>query len=109
MEVYFADPDLERLLSGEMPKARKYVLIYRHRKLRDGYINAVLAMQHVKDTNALRSMSYLHYEKLKHFREPMSSVRICNGSVERLLFREREDGIEVELIEINNTHYGNKR
>jgi hypothetical protein len=29
--------------------------------------------------------------------------------VERLLFTETEDGIEVELIEIDNTHYGNKK
>ncbi len=29
--------------------------------------------------------------------------------VERLLFTETEDGVEVELIEINNTHYGNKK
>ena len=29
--------------------------------------------------------------------------------VERLLFRETDDGIEVELIEIDSTHYGNKK
>lgn len=42
-------------------------------------------------------------------KEPLSSVRIVNGMVERLLFTEIEDGIEVELIEIDSTHYGNKR
>jgi hypothetical protein len=29
--------------------------------------------------------------------------------VERLLFKETKDGIEVELIEIDSTHYGNKK
>lgn len=29
--------------------------------------------------------------------------------VHRLLFTETEDGIEVELIEIDDTHYGNKK
>jgi hypothetical protein len=42
-------------------------------------------------------------------KEPLSSVRIVNGMVERLLFTEIENGIEVELIEIDSTHYGNKR
>lgn len=41
--------------------------------------------------------------------DPKSSVRLVNGMVERLLFRETDDGIEVELIEIDSTHYGNKK
>lgn len=40
---------------------------------------------------------------------PESSVRIDNGRVERLLFTEHEYGIEVRLIEIDSSHYGNKR
>ena len=38
-----------------------------------------------------------------------SSVRIDNRHVERLLFTEHEDGIEVRLLEIDSNHYGNKR
>lgn len=37
-----------------------------------------------------------------------SSLRIANGYIERLIFTETPEGIEVELIEIDNTHYGNK-
>ena len=52
----------------------------------------------------------LHYEKLRHQEDkPISSVRLVNGLVERLLFSETDDGIEVELIEIDSTHYGNKK
>lgn len=51
--------------------------------------------------------SFLHYEKLAN--DPRSSIRIVNGMVERLLFTETEDGVEVELIEIDSTHYGNKK
>ncbi len=52
----------------------------------------------------------LHYEKLRHQKDkPISSVRLVNGLVERLLFSETDDGIEVELIEIDSTHYGNKK
>lgn len=49
----------------------------------------------------------MHYEKLAN--DPRSSIRIVNGMVERLLFTETEDGVEVELIEIDSTHYGNKK
>ena len=54
----------------------------------------------------VENYSYLHYEKLKYRDE--SSVRIVNGRVERLIFAERDNGIEVLLIEIDDTHYGNK-
>ena len=38
----------------------------------------------------------------------MSSVRVMNGRVERLLFHEYNDGIEISLIEIDETHYGQR-
>lgn len=66
-------------------------------------------MYSVESTADLRLFSFLHYEKLKYQVEPRSSVRIVNGMVERLLFTETDDGIEVELIEIDSTHYGNKK
>ena len=64
----------------------------------------------VESTDDLKTFSFLHYEKLRYQRdEPKSSVRLVNGMVERLLFVETDDGIEVELIEIDSTHYGNKK
>lgn len=67
-------------------------------------------MYDVENTEALKPFSFLHYEKLKYQKEePKSSVRLVNGMVERLIFSETEDGIEVELIEIDSTHYGNKK
>ena len=67
-------------------------------------------MYNVESTEELKPFSFLYYEKLKYQRgEPKSSVRLVNGMVERLLFVETDDGIEVELIEIDSTHYGNKK
>ena len=67
-------------------------------------------MYDVENTEALKPFSFLHYEKLKYQKdEPKSSVRLVNGMVERLIFSETEDGIEVELIEIDSTHYGYKK
>ena len=67
-------------------------------------------MYNVESTDDLRVFSFLHYEKLKYQdREPKSSIRLANGMVERLIFTETQNGIEVELIEIDSTHYGNKK
>lgn len=80
-----------------------------NKKFIDGYIRVVKTMHDVDSTADLKLFSFLHYEKLKYQVEPRSSVRIVNGMVERLLFTETDDGIEVELIEIDSTHYGNKK
>lgn len=76
----------------------------------DGYIRAVGIIYDVECTDELKNFSFLHYEKLRYQqKEPLSSVRLVNSLVERLLFKETKDGIEVELIEVDSTHYGNKK
>lgn len=81
----------------------------KNKKLVDGYQRAVSIMYDVDSTEDLKPFSFLHYEKLKYQNEPKSSVRLVNGMVERLLFTETENGIVVELLEIDSTHYGNKK
>lgn len=105
IKVEIPDDDLrELILFGE--NAGKYKRIARDKnfvkKLTDIY-NLMTSLEHV---SKLREYSFLHYERLKHVR--LSSVRIFNNRVERLLFRETETGLEITLIELNNDHYGNK-
>ena len=56
----------------------------------------------------LRSISFLHYEQLAGT-NGMSSIRVVNGMVERILFREFEGGIRIIVLSLDNTHYGNKK
>lgn len=107
MEITFKDEALSELYETGKTKDRKYKQLCKDKKLVQGYIRAVSIMYRTETTRELREFSFLHYEKLAH--DPRSSVRIVNGKVERLLFTESENGIEVELIEIDNTHYGNKK
>lgn len=107
MKITFKDDALAELYEDGKTKDKKYKQFCKNKKLIDGYIRVVTTMRSVKTTAELHYISFLHYEKLKH--KNMSSVRISNGMIERLLFTETEDGIEVELLEINNTHYGNKK
>lgn len=107
MKVHFKDEALSELYETGKTKDRKYKQLCKNKKLVDGYIRAVGIMFDVESTSELGIYSFLHYEKLK--KDPRSSVRLVNGLVERLLFTETDDGIEVELIEIDSTHYGNKK
>lgn len=110
MNIKFLDDALSELYETGKTSDKKYKKISKNKKLVDGYIKAVGIMYRVDTTEDLIPISYLHYEKLKYQKDdPKSSVRLVNGMVERLLFRETDDGIEVELIEIDSTHYGNKK
>lgn len=110
MKIVFRDEALSELYQTRKTKSRKYKQLCKNKKLVDGYIRAVGIMFDVDTTEELKEFSFLHYEKLKYQRdEQKSSVRLVNGMVERLLFTETNEGIEVELIEIDSTHYGNKK
>ncbi|MCD8302956.1 MAG: hypothetical protein LUC44_08080 [Prevotellaceae bacterium] len=110
MEVTFRDNALLELYETGKTKESKYKHVCRNKKLLGGYTRAVTIMKSAETTDELKKFSFLHYEKLKHQgKEQRSSLRLLNGMVERLIFTETEDGIEVELIEIDSTHYGNKK
>lgn len=109
MKIIFKDEALSELYENGRTEDRKYKKLCRNKKLVSGYQRIISIMYNVDSTEDLKPFSFLHYEKLKYKKEPMSSVRLVNGMVERLLFIETEDGIEVELLEIDSTHYGNKK
>lgn len=110
MKVIFRDIALSELYETGKTKDRKYKQLCKNKKLINGYLRAVGIMYDVDSTEDQKHLSFLHYEKLKYQHdEPKSSIRLVNGMVERLLFVETDDGIEVELIEIDSTHYGNKK
>lgn len=89
MQVSISDKDLEELINtGQNSKYKKYS---RDKKFLDGLARAYKIMQIVENMEGLRLYSYLHYEKLAN-NVNLSSVRIVNGRVERLLFEETNDG-----------------
>ena len=105
MKIAFEDKDLEELIqSGTNRKYKKYS---KDTKFMQALGRMYKNMCAAADTKALSQFSYLHYEKLKG--ADLSSVRVMNGRVERVLFRETENGITITIIELDNTHYGNKK
>ena len=75
----------------------------------DGFVRAVHTMIWVDNVDCLNGFSFLHYERLKYHWSGYSSVRLSNRYVHRLIFTETQDGLQVELIEIDDAHYGYKK
>ncbi len=107
MDILISDQNLCELI--EKGKNKYYRKVERTKSLMDGLLKVLHVMQSVENVNQLSDFSYLHYERLKHQYSGKSSVRLCNGFVHRLIFTEHADGIEVELLEIDDRHYGNKK
>jgi hypothetical protein len=106
ISITISDEDLSELIE-QGTNSGKYKKLARDRKFVERLANVYRTMSSVEKTDDLKAYSYLHYEKLRYVNQ--SSVRIMNNRVERLLFIENETGIEITLIEINETHYGNKK
>lgn len=106
LKITFSDDDLEELITTGK-NSGKYEKLARDKKFVQRLAIVYSTMASVENTEGLKQYSFLHYEKLKHVNQ--SSVRIMNNRVERLLFIENENGIEITIIELNNTHYGNKK
>jgi hypothetical protein len=106
MKVNISDKDLDELIrTGNNNRYKRYS---RDRRFMEGLARVYKVMLNVADTDGLKLYSFLHYEKLAN-NVNLSSVRVLNGRVERLLFRELDDGVEIIIIELNNDHYGNKK
>ena len=106
MNVFVEDSDLYELLTTG--KNRKYRGIERDKVLWSGLNKAVRIMRAVHEAADLGTYSFLHYEKLKYQFSGLSSVRLAPGRIHRLIFKEQEDHITVTLLDIDDTHYGNK-
>ena len=104
MKVSFEESDLEELIKTGINRG-KYKVFARDKKFTRKLADIYNTMCSVEKANDLAQFSFLHYEKLKHF--DLSSVRVFNNRIERLLFKETEEGLVITLIELDSTHYGN--
>ena len=106
MKIVFEDRDFEELITtGRNSKYKKYT---RNGKFMKALATAYNYMRLVDVASELRAISFLHYEQLAGTKG-MSSIRVVNGMVERILFREFDGGISITVLSLDDTHYGNKK
>ena len=106
LKIEIIDEELQELIL-EGTNAGKYKKIARAKKFVKKLTEIYRLMSSVEHVSQLKQYSFLHYEQLKHI--SLSSVRIFNNRVERLLFKETETGLQITLIDLNEDHYGNKK
>jgi proteic killer suppression protein len=100
MKIIFQDEHLEMLaekqLSGKSKYPTEVVLAFKKK---------LAFIKQVDGTRDLRAMSSLHFEKLVEKRyEGMYSIRLNKGY--RLIFKiNRENNLEIMIIEEINNHY----
>lgn len=102
MNVSFEDVELEKLIITH--KSKRYKKYTRDKKFLWALDRVFNDLQGVAKCSDLKQLSYLHYEQLK--KVGMSSVRMRR--VERLLFKELDNGIRISIIELDETHYGQR-
>ena len=89
-------------------KSRLYREVERTTELREGFMRAIRVMIDAANIQEVKAYSFLHYERLKHEWSGYSSVRLSNRYVHRLIFKEINDLLEIQIINIDDSHYGNK-
>ncbi len=107
VSIFVIDGDLQELITTG--QNGKYRALARNKRFMAGLARVLETIHNAESVRSLPAYSFLHYEKLRNTAEPLSSVRVVNGMPERLIFREAENMIEITIIELNTTHYGNKK
>ncbi len=106
MHIEFEDSDLEELITtGHNSKYKKYT---RNAKFMTALAVAYNYLRTSQQASDLRAVSFLHYEQLAGT-NGLSSIRVVNGMVERIIFREFDGGIKITLLSLDNSHYGKKK
>ena len=90
MVIEFEDKGLQELYETGKTTDRRYKKLAKDKAFVDDFIDVINIMYDVDCTSKLSDISFLKYEKLKYNLSGLSSVRIVNNRVERLIFTEHE-------------------
>ena len=103
------DQTLRELIENRRCITKQYKSVATNNISYSGLVRAYQVLEAVDCAEELKTYSFLHYERLKYAYSGLSSVRLDNRFVHRLIFQERDDYITLKLITIDDTHYGNKK
>ena len=105
--IEYEDEAIETLIKTGQSSDKRYKKLVRNATLKKDLSKVILILRSVSNVKDLGRYGQLHYEALKYDLAGKSSVRIGYSSKYRLIFEEFDNGIRINLIEINE-HYGDK-
>ena len=109
MEIRFEDSSLQELYEYGTTKDKRYTKYCKNGKFVRKLIGQINTVRSAETYLELEKISTLHYERLRHGMSGLSSFRVGNAYVERVICRENDERIEIIIIELDDTHYGNKK
>lgn len=109
MNIVFEDEALQELYECGATKERRYVRYSRDRRFVAKLVRQINSIRAAASYEALERISPLHYERLRHDYSGFSSFRVGNEYVERVICKEHAEYIELRIIKLDDTHYGNKK
>lgn len=105
--ILFDDDDLKDLILRGSSQNKLYKKLSKNTAFMKNLISAYNRLRTIENTTQLKMYGSLNYEKLKYNLSGKSSIRIGFNTKYRLVFEELDNGIIINLIEINE-HYGDK-
>ena len=105
--IEYEDEAIELLIKTGKSDNKRYKKLNSNASFKRNLSKVMLLLRSVSNVKDLGRFGQLHYEALKHDLAGKSSVRIGYNSKYRLIFEEFDNGIRINLIEINE-HYGDK-
>lgn len=105
--IEYEDEAIETLIKTGKSNDKRYKKLASNASFKRDLSKVILIFRSVSNAKDLGRYKQLHYEALKYDLAGKNSVRIGYNSKYRLIFEEFENGIRINLIEINE-HYGDK-
>lgn len=105
--IEYADEAIEALITTGYSNDKRYRKLNSNATFKKDLKKVMLFLRSAECTEELFRYKQLHYERLRFELFGKSSVRIGYSSKYRLVFEEFDNGIRINLIEINE-HYGDK-
>ncbi|MDE6444363.1 MAG: hypothetical protein K2K64_08105 [Muribaculaceae bacterium] len=107
MKIEYETENIRLFILEDIATTRHYVRLKSNRQLRKDLDKVMRIMTTVRSCQELTQYKALNYEHLKYDLSGLSSVRLGFKTKFRLIFKETDKGIKINIIEISE-HYGDK-
>lgn len=105
--IEYEDEAIETLITTGYSTDKRYRKLNSNAAFKRDLSRVMMLIRSVSNVKELHQFKQLNYESLRFDLSGKSSVRIGYKSKYRLIFEEFDNGIRINLIEINE-HYGDK-